>query len=107
MIANKMRTNIFASLIGLALMSNSFATAIPDYPFDVEEFIDRREICDHFRGEEPYDADRAKFLTEQIMETCTGSDNELQKLKQKYKDNDDILQLLNGFEEEIESTGES
>jgi hypothetical protein len=102
-----MRTNIFASLIGLALMSNSFATGIPDYPFDVEEFIDRREICDHFRGEEPYDADRAKFLTEQIMETCTGTDNELQKLKQKYKDNDDILQLLNGFEEEIESTGES
>ena len=63
-------------------MSNSFATGIPDYPFDVEEFIDRREICDHFRGEEPYDADRAKFLTEQILEACTGTDRELQKLKQ-------------------------
>ena len=102
-----MRTNILASLIGLALMSNSFATGTPDYPFDVEEFIDRREICDHFRGEEPYDADRAKFLTEQIMETCTGTDEVLQKLKQKYEDNDDILRLLNGFEEEIEFTGES
>lgn len=88
-------------------MSNSFASGIPGYPFDVEEFIDRREICDHFRGEEPYDADRAKFLAEQIIKTCTGTDRELQELKQKYKDDDDILELLNGFEKEIEPTGES
>ncbi len=92
-----------ASLIGLAVMSSGFATGIPDYPFDVEEFIDRREICDHFRGEEPYDADRAKFLAAQIKETCSGTDKELRELKQKYKNDDKIMQILNRFEEEIES----
>ncbi len=92
-----------ASLIGLAVMSSGFATGVPDYPFDVEEFIDCREICDHFRGEEPYDADRAKFLAAQIKETCSGTDKELRELKQKYKNDDKIMQILNRFEEEIES----
>ena len=92
-----------ASLIGLAVMSSGFATGIPDYPFDVEEFIDRREICNHFRGEEPYDADRAKFLAEQIKKTCGGTDKELRELKQKYQNDDKTMQILNRFEEEIES----
>ena len=91
-----------ASLIGSAVMSCCFATGVPDFPFDVEEFIDRREICDHFRGEEPYDVDRAKFLAEQIKETCSGTDNELRELKQKYKGDDKIMKILNRFEEGIE-----
>ena len=90
-------------IIGLATISSGFATGVPDYPSDVEEFIDRREICDHFRGEEPYDADRAKFLADQIKETCSGTDKELRNLKQRYADDDTIMQILNRFEEEIES----
>jgi hypothetical protein len=100
-----MSTSIFiTSLVGLALASISHATGIPDYPFDVEEFVDRREICDHFRGEEPYDDDRAKFLAEQIEKVCTGTDKELQALKQKYNGDDEIMQILNRFEERVEST---
>ena len=90
-------------IIGLAAISSGFATGVPDYPSDVEEFIDRREIFDHFRGEEPYDADRAKFLADQIKETCSGTDKELRNLKQRYADDDTIMQILNRFEEEIES----
>ena len=52
------------SLIGLAVMSSGFATGVSDYPFDVETYVDRREICNHFRGEEPYDAGRAQFLAQ-------------------------------------------
>ncbi len=85
------------------MISSSFATGVPDYPFDVEEFIDRREICDHFRGEEPYDADRAKFLAEKIKETCSATDKELRELKLKYRNDDKVMQILNRFEEEIES----
>ncbi len=90
-------------IIGLATISSGLATGVPDYPSDVEEFIDRREICDHFRGEEPYDADRAKFLADQIKETCSGTDKELRNLKQRYEGDDTIMQILNRFEEEIES----
>ncbi len=87
----------------MAVISSGFASGVSDYPFDVEEFIDRREICDHFRGEEPYDADRAKFLADKIKETCSGTDKELRELKLKYQNDDKVMQILNRFEEEIES----
>jgi hypothetical protein len=60
-------------------------------------------MCDHFRGEEPYDADRAKFLSDRIEETCRGTDEELRKLKQKYTDCDKIIELLSRFEVVIEA----
>lgn len=97
-----MRRHLSCSVIALAMMSSGFATGIADYPSDVEDFIDRRELCDHFRGEEPYDADRARFLAEQIRKTCAGTDAELQTLKQKYKDDEEIMQILDRFEEKVE-----
>ena len=49
-------------------------------PEDVATFQERRTQCDHFRGEEPYDETRARFLTEQLGKYCAGSDAELAKL---------------------------
>ena len=31
---------------------------------EVEKFKKRRELCDHFRGEDPYDEERRRFLEE-------------------------------------------
>lgn len=31
------------------------ASAQPRFPEDVTRFIERREACDHFRGEAPYE----------------------------------------------------
>ena len=81
---------------------NTFASGMSPYPPDVEDFIDRRELCDHFRGEEPYDAERARFLAAQINETCTGTDKALRELKDKYQDNAEIMKRLNAFETNIE-----
>jgi hypothetical protein len=92
-----------ALLVGLTLASNGFANGNAAYPFDVRDFIDRREMCDHFRGEEPYDEDRAAFLAKRIEQTCRGTDDELRKLKQKYNDCDKIIELLSRFEKQIES----
>ncbi|MEO1046228.1 MAG: hypothetical protein AAFX04_12375 [Pseudomonadota bacterium] len=77
----------------------SFAANIPP---DVRRFIVRRQGCDHFRGEPPYDAERARFLEQSIAETCTGTDAELAGLRQRYRDNAAIIEALSDFEDSIE-----
>ncbi len=99
----RLRDYSITLLVGLTLASSNFADGDADYPSDVADFIDRREMCDHFRGEEQYDEDRAEFLSERIEETCRGTDEELRKMKQKYSDCDKIVQLLSRFEEQIEA----
>ncbi|MES2027180.1 MAG: hypothetical protein V4448_16645 [Pseudomonadota bacterium] len=42
------------------------------FPADAARFIERRDGCDHFRGEEPYDEERRKFLLDNIATLCTG-----------------------------------
>jgi len=91
------RYHFFAVMLACAQAHGS-----SDYPSDVTEFIERRELCDHFRGELPYDEERAEFLSRQIKETCFGTDSTLKTLKDKYRDNKTIMNMLNRFEENIE-----
>lgn len=91
-----------AFLVGLTFASNGFANGNTAYPSDVRDFIDRREMCDHFRGKEPYNEDRAAFLAKRIERTCRGTDEELCKLQQKHNDCDEIIELLSRFEEKLE-----
>jgi hypothetical protein len=78
-------------------------SADPAVPVDVAEFKDRRDLCDHFRGEEPYDEERRKFLAENVRTYCTGTDRELALLKTKYKDNIAVVRILGLYEEHIEA----
>src|SRR5262249_34973998 len=71
-------------------------------PQDVQRFQKKRDLCDHFRGEEGYDQDRQKFLAEQMKTNCTGTDNDLKTLKLKYQGNKTISDALNRYEERIE-----
>lgn len=72
------------------------------YPEDVRNFIEVRDGCDHFRGEPPYDEERRQFLLKNIEELCTGTDQTLSKLKNKYKENQKISIKLSEYEENIE-----
>lgn len=56
----------------------------PTLPAEVRALSDNVEACIHFAGEEPYDAERGKFLAEQIEQTCTPAKRELPRLKVKY-----------------------
>lgn len=77
-------------------------------PEDVQKFIEKRELCDHFRGEYPepegwgssYQT-RLDEVNKAIKETCQGTDQALVKLKQQYKDDTAIMNQLNEFEENI------
>lgn len=74
----------------------------PELPTDVARFVERRDGCDHFRGEEPFDAERRKFLERNIRELCVGTDRELAELKRKYTNNPNVISHLNLYEPKIE-----
>jgi hypothetical protein len=68
-------------------------------PHDVQRFLDRREGCDHLRGE----IDRMDAVSREIRTFCAGTDKELVQLKRKYASNSTIMQILNQFETGIEA----
>lgn len=69
---------------------------------DVVAFRQRRDECDHFRGEEPYDAKRAAFLRAALARTCKGTDVELAALRKRYAGNPAALRALAGYEPNVE-----
>ncbi|MGF6271687.1 hypothetical protein ABIB38_000029 [Massilia sp. UYP11] len=73
-------------------------------PSDVSAFVERRDACDHFRGEipEPQDIERMKEVSRQIDKFCRGTDARLARLKKKYGDNPVVLRRLNEYEDQIE-----
>jgi hypothetical protein len=71
-------------------------------PADVEKFVKRRDICDHLRGEEAYDPQRAEELEDGMQENCEGTDKELRTLRLRYAKNPEIKAKLAKYEREIE-----
>jgi len=78
------------------------ATATDALPSDVLAFIARRDQCDHFRGEEAYDAKRAAFLAAALQRTCHGSDRALATLRQQHAGNAAVQAALKDYDDHIE-----
>lgn len=78
------------------------ALAAPRLPADVSKFIERREACDHFRGEEAYDEARAKELAVALEKNCKGTDAQLAGLRKKYAKDKKIMRRLKGYENRVE-----
>lgn len=57
------------------------------YSKDLQTFMDKRDQCDHLRGESSgeLDIDNARNLKAEFDKYCTGTDRELKKLKNKYQ----------------------
>jgi hypothetical protein len=71
-------------------------------PKEVAGFVERRESCDHWRGEYGYDEERQRDIDWSMCQTCAGTDSELLRLKRKYSTNAQVLEKLNEFEPSIE-----
>lgn len=71
-------------------------------PKEVQQFVERREGCDHFRGEPAYNEQRRKDLLAQMKALCTGTDKALAKLKAKYIKNLPVTKILSKYETDIE-----
>lgn len=83
-----------------------FAHADDVLPRDVQQFIDKREGCDHIRGEIPESDDKRHMrdVNRQIRTLCKGTDQALLQLKKKYAGNKSVMRQLNAFEDRIEAT---
>jgi hypothetical protein len=87
------------------LISSLSAHADSTLPQDVQKFVDRREGCDHMRGEipDPAEKQRMKEVNREIAKLCKGTDRQLAQLKKKYASNAAVMRRLDEFEEGIEA----
>lgn len=94
---------LFLYLYLMTLLLSSSANDL--LPRDVQRFIDRREGCDHMRGEipEPNARKRMREISREIEKLCKGTDKELAQLKKRYRENSSVLERLNEFESDIEA----
>jgi hypothetical protein len=91
--------------LACAVILSLQAFAAEVLPADVNRFIDRREGCDHMRGEEPEPGDkqRARELKREMDKLCKGTDRKLAQLKKKYAANVGVMKRLDEFEPQIEA----
>ena len=75
---------------------------IPGLPPEVLAFKRKRDDCDHFRGEEGYDAERRAFLAAALARSCTGTDQALAALRQQHAANPAVIAQLKAYEDRIE-----
>ena len=95
-----MKTPLFLVFV---VAASAFAEEhTPCFLPDVAAFIERRDGCDHFRGEEPYDEERRAFLEKNIVELCSGTDQQLAALKIKYSSDPNVIAKLVQYEADIE-----
>ncbi|MCZ2497884.1 hypothetical protein GN316_14055 [Xylophilus sp. Kf1] len=71
-------------------------------PEDVRSFIEKRNQCDQWRGEDPYDRYRAKEIDRHLNRFCKGSDRQLAQLKRRYQDQPVVVRVLADFDPAIE-----
>ena len=67
-------------------------------PDDVAALAERIAACEHFAGEEAYDAERGAFLRKQVAASCTGNAAALARLRKKYAGDTAAARLLAGLE---------
>lgn len=73
-------------------------------PGDVARFLEQREACEHARGEfpDPPDPERVREVLTIVSENCTGTDERLAALRERYKTNAAVTARLAGYESVIE-----
>ena len=68
-------------------------------PAEVDALVARWELCQHWAGEEPYDAARRAEIEQGVAESCTGNDETRTALEQRYADRPDVMDRLRALEE--------
>lgn len=65
--------------------------------------MERRDGCDHFRGEDSPDAERRAQIDRELQRLCTGTDADLARLKRIYAGNQTVQRSLDEYEINIET----
>ncbi|MFZ6755325.1 hypothetical protein ACO0KY_18335 [Undibacterium sp. Dicai25W] len=98
----KLKQKIRFISLSLLCLAQTISATVVDFPDDVTAFLADREVCNHWRGEDGYDAERQADIDWAICTTCQGTDTKLSLLKKKYRGNKDVLEKLNQLEPKIE-----
>lgn len=98
--------------IRVTLLLNALAIsacAAVGTPREVSTFIERRDLCDHFRGEipDPGQVEAMREALQQIDRYCTGTDAALTSLKTRYGNDSSVMEKLNQYEVTVERKGAS
>ncbi len=90
------RSALLASGISLSVATAAFSEELPH---DVQSFVEKYRLCEHFRGEHTGGSspERDQQVNERMAEICPAVDQSLVQLRQKYRSNPEILDYLGGF----------
>ena len=90
------RLTSITGAIAIAVAVASFAEELPG---DVQSFVEKYQLCEHFRGEHTGGSspERDKQVNERVAEVCPEADKVLVQLRKKYRSNPRILTFLEGF----------
>lgn len=67
-------------------------------PEDVLRFMERRDVCDHLRGEFSGDPESDKDRIEMTNQACAGTDRQLAALLARYRHHQRVLEALGKYE---------
>ena len=91
-----------ASAVASSAPINDQSPSTGALPADVLAFKIQRDSCDHFRGEDGYNAERREFLARALARSCTGTDQALALLRQRYSAIAAVMTALKDYEDRIE-----
>jgi hypothetical protein len=72
-----------------------------DLPPDVIDYIERRQACEHFLGEDPYDEERRRFLKLRIRRTRSGMNEQGDAARELHRDDPAVQNALEPYQERI------
>ena len=83
-------------MIAILFVVPNMALGAQAVPADVQAFIQKAEACKHFAGE--FDGDlsdtRKKEIERSVVRHCRRAQKQLEKLKARYKDDPQIIDII-------------
>jgi hypothetical protein len=94
--------NCIRSTTSCVLLAACAHSPLPD---EVEQFVQRREACEHFRGEVPDSQNRSRTddVRDMTARYCAGTDAELAAVRIRYFASGAVTQKLSAYETKIEA----
>jgi len=98
-----LRVGVMIALLALDLMGGAAGADVTSelrtlkrgQPAPVAAFIDRTIGCNHFAGEDPYDAEHRAFIAKAMRDLrCDRLDQDEAKLRRRYAHTPTVLQVL-------------
>jgi hypothetical protein len=89
--------------LAVSLPDPQFDDAVRAAPRQVRAFLERREECDHWAGEEPYDKARARQIDRASRRLrCGRIEADEQAIRRAYASRSDLIHLLDATADPVD-----